>query len=151
MPAIFFSDGSTGYHASSVGDVTIAFTMSQAYDNLFLDLYGRDSFTFRDNNLTIQFFNGSWAGGSMTEQITGFNVNDATFHGRVTATSTTRADRFQITRPFPLPNGDQDTGVNYFTMMEIRANGIPEPSSAVLVMAGAITMVMRRKRRNQTQ
>jgi len=106
MPAIYFSDGSTGYHGALAGDITIAFTMSQAYDNLFLDLYGRDSFPLRDNNLTIQFFNGSWASGSMTEQITGFDVNDATFHGRVTATSTTRADRFQITRPFPLPNGD---------------------------------------------
>lgn len=149
MPATYFSDGSTGYHGAIVGDATIAFTMDTIYRNLAVDLYGRDSFFTRDNNLTIQFFWGSWNPGDMVDQITGFDVSDVTQHGRVTASSSEIiADRFLVTSPFPLPNGHENTGVNYFTMLEVRAIGsvAPEPSRLCLMLAAGLLGVLRRRR-----
>lgn len=148
MPATFFSDGSTGYHAAIVGPATIAFTMDTIYNDLAVDLYGRDSFLTRDNNLTIQFFWGSWSPGAMVDEITGFDVSDATQHGRVTATSSVIADRFLVTCPYPLPNGHENTGVNYFTMMEVRAIGTaaPEPSRVMLLIVAAGMGLLRRRR-----
>lgn len=147
MPNIGWDD-TIAYHAAlPYGDVTLAFTLPGLRNQMTLDLYGRNSYVHRDNNLTVTFFSGSWLPGDITETIGGINVSDVTFHARVTAHPDTLADRFSITCPFPAPSGHDGDGNNYFTLFEVRANGIPEPSVMMLWTVGAAcAMVLRRRK-----
>ncbi len=107
--------GSTCYHHKNQTDAVLAFTFDGSYDNLFLDIYGRDSCVDRDNGLTIEFYDGSWDVADLTETISGFSVTDSTpWHSRATAKPSTQADRILITGPH-----------TNLTLFELRAGGIP--------------------------
>ncbi|HQY88013.1 MAG TPA: PEP-CTERM sorting domain-containing protein [Tepidisphaeraceae bacterium] len=128
-----------GYHAIQDA-ATMAYTFDDTYQNLFIDLYGRDSWFERDDNLTIRFYDGSWAG-VPTQVITPFSISDTPpYYSRVTPDTNTLADRFSIS-----------SDAVYLTIMEVRASGsvgsIPEPSTLLMVSAGTLIGLRRRNRK----
>ncbi len=105
------ADALKGYNGQEVPPITVAYTFGGASDGLFFDLYGRDNCCFeRDNDLTMELFNGDWT--TPVSTTTGFAVSDsAPYAGRFTPSSSIVADRIRITGPA------------FFTLMEIRGNG----------------------------
>ena len=134
------SNYTNGFHGNS-GNPTIAYTLGDTYENLFIDLYGRNTQLERDNDITIRFYSGSWLAGDLTQEITGFAIADASpYHGRVTAAPGTEADRFSLSSPTQ----------TFFTIQETRANGtvVPEPTAGLLLLSAAALLGVRRRSRS---
>lgn len=141
LPDMAFNNaGSDGYHANNGTAVTLAYTFGDAFRSLFFDLYGRNvaemgpGGQLRDNNLTLELYHGGWAAGDLVHTSPSFDISDvAPEFARYTAPASIVADRVKINGPDP-----------NFTLMEIRANGIPEPSVALLAVAGGLLLRRRR-------
>ena len=140
-PAPTQSVGGTAgfFHNNGHNPAIVALTFNETYDNVFLDLYGRDGFTDRDDNFTIEFYDGSWDAADLTQQISGFSIpGHPTYYARATAAPDTEADRFLLR-----------SSHEFFTLMELRANGalLPEPASAALLLVAAGVFLTRVPRR----
>lgn len=126
-----------GWHAN-LGGGTLSFTLTGGAimaDTVYLDLYGRTNFITRDNNYTVTLFNGNYT--TQVAQLTGQGVADAApFFNRSTFNLGTAVtfDRIQVS-----------SSTDYFTVMEVRAAAIPEPSAALLGGLGMIALLRRRR------
>lgn len=126
-----------GWH-TDVGGGTLSFTLTGGAimaDTVYLDLYGRVSNFDRDNNYTVTLFNGDYS--TQVAQLTGQGVPDiAPYFNRSTFNLGTAVtfDRIQVS-----------SSTNYFTVMEVRAAAIPEPSAALLGGLGMIALLRRRR------
>jgi alpha-galactosidase len=109
---------------------TIAYDFDDTYDNLFVDLYGRDStaaIEARDDSFDVEF----WLAGVLQETIaTGI---DSTHHVRVTASPGTQADSIRIIETAGSPNK--------FALAEIRVSGVnltaSSPTSITMIATTA--------------
>jgi hypothetical protein len=110
---------------------TIAYDFDDTYDNLFVDLYGRDStaaIEARDDFFDVEFR----LAGVLQETIaTGI---DSTHHVRVTASPSTQADSIRIVETAGSPNK--------FALAEIRVNGVDpivsNPTSITMIATTAV-------------
>ena len=113
------------FHGTAGIDDVIALDFDDNYDNLFVDIYGRDGSTnaeYRDDDFDVVFY----FEGAAVETISNASIG-ATWHTRVTASAGTVADsvrlvdnRLETGNPDPLwPAND-----NAFTILEVRANGV---------------------------
>jgi hypothetical protein len=123
--------GGTLSYTLTVGAITTGATNS----TIFFDLYGRTANLDRDNNYTVTLFNGNYA--TQVAQLTSQGVADASpYHNRSTFNLGTGVtfDRIQVT-----------SSTNYFTVMEVRAASVPEPSAALLGGLGTLCLLRRRR------
>ena len=139
------------FHGTAGIDDVIALDFDDSYNNIFVDIYGRDGSTnaeYRDDDFDVVFY----FEGAVVEAISTSILPDDNWHTRVTASAGTVADsvrlvdnRLESGNPDPLwPAND-----NAFTIVEVRANGvvaIPEPATLGLVAAfgGGILFIRRR-------
>jgi len=128
------------FHGASSGvwDV-IALDFNSTYDNLFIDIWGRDgnpSVEGRDDNFDVLFY----LGGVIQETINSGIGSGDNFYTRVIASAGTQADSIRIV--------DKKSEDNAFTLTEIRVNttAVPEPSSTALLGLGGLALILRRRK-----
>jgi len=131
---------------STDGDLTTQYAVlfDQVYSDIFVDFYARtdDPGAYnRDDNLQFRFYNGGWAIGNLIYTETPVTIdNSGTGHNRITILNSVEVDRLAIYN---------DSSTNW-SIAELRGNGIPingipEPASAVLVAAGGLVLLSRRR------
>jgi len=146
---------SNGYHASIRGDavLTVDFiggapTLGQG-DVIAFDLYGRVGCCFdRDDNLDIELYyaEGASSLGSLVTTLSTLSISDdepvwvRAYYAPAPGDSP--IDRIRIVAHDS--NGRNDN--NFFTLLEIRAAVVPEPSTGLLALAGIIGIAMQRTR-----
>ena len=116
-----------------------AVQFGDVYTNIIVDFYARtdDPGAYnRDDNLTFYFFNGSWNAADLTHTQFNVNINNAAVHNRITIPDTVEADRFRIF----------NSSSTNWSIAELRAIGVPEPSS--LALLGVCGFVLARRRRS---
>ena len=138
-----FSSVVGGWHADTGGG-TLSYTLtggpittSAANAIIYFDLYGRDApaLVGRDNNYTVTLYNGNYI--TQVAQLTGQGASDAApYFNRSTFNLGTGVtfDRIQVT-----------SSTDYFTVMEVRAATVPEPSAALLGGLGMLALMRRRR------
>jgi hypothetical protein len=101
---------------------TIAYDFDDMYDNLFVDLYGRNAFEGRDDSFDVEFR----LAGVLQETIaTGI---DSSHHVRVTASPGTQADSIRIV--------ETAGSANKFALAEIRVNSFgPNVGTSISMIA----------------
>lgn len=146
LPDQAYNSNNDGFHADESIDTTatLFFTVTGGFTaagstEVFFDLYGRDSFTTRDNNYNVTLLTGG-TGGAVVGSAIGEAVPDASpFHNRTTIAigsgvsfDTIRVDGFD----------------RYFTVMEVRAatETVPEPTSFALIGLAGVGCLLRRRR-----
>lgn len=148
--------GSRGYHAfvPNNGDALLVYSTTGGEltvgSQFVLDLYGRNSFGNRDNDIDIQLFSGG-TGGTLVAQLNGLAIAGNPQHVRADfASELGKNSTFDTIQIIGHGIGDGPQGQNTFTLMEIRAAGdapiIPEPATATLALFGIGGLVMRRRR-----
>ncbi len=127
VQAPFLNNGYTGPQ----GTPSVAYTLGGSYSAISFDLYGRsDAVPERDNGLILRLYNGDWLLPVFTSGP--FDIPDsAPYYARYTTPALIVADRVKITGP------------DFFTLMEIRAFAVPEPSTVGLFLLGGL--VLRRR------
>ena len=141
------------FHGTKGIDDVIAFDFDDSYDNIFVDIWGRDGSTnaeYRDDDFNVVFY----FEGAAVETISNASI-DAGHYIRVTASAGTVADSFRLVDN-RLESGNPDptwpANDNVFTILEVRANGVavvPEPGTSALLgglLALGHVMVRRRRR-----
>lgn len=105
------------------------------YNEIHIDFYPRtdDPSAFdRDDNLTFIFYNGDWL--TPVDTVTGVFIDNTAGATGVDALPATEADRFLIT-----------TSPINWSIAELRATGVPEPSAILLSCVGLLAVVRRRR------
>jgi hypothetical protein len=140
------------FHGTKGTDDVIALDFDDNYNNLFVDIWGRNGSTnseYRDDDFDVVFY----FEGAVVETFSNASIG-ATWHTRVTASAGTVADSFRLVDN-RLESGNGDAGWanndNAFTIVEVRANGVavPEPGTSALLgglLALGHVMVRRRRR-----
>ena len=120
------------FHGTTSEFAVIAYDFDGTYDNIFVDLYGRDDLGAglgccldRDDSFDVQL----WLGGELQETIAG--SIDGTFHDRVSASPGTLADSIRFVDTAASPNS--------LTIMELRVNGTePAPTPTPIPASGPV-------------
>ena len=138
LPDQVYSSNGDGFHAQQPAgtDAILSYTLTDGpltlNGNVNFDLYGRNGFVNRDNDIDIQLFNGDYV--TPVAELTGLAISDtAPFFVRGTLPlSGTTFDRVRLVA------GDSNGGgnPNFFTLLELRANVEPVPEPTSLLVCG---------------
>ncbi len=107
------------------------------YSEIHIDFYPRtdDPGAYnRDDSLTFRFYNGDWT--TPVETITGVFIDNTAGATGIDALPATEADRFLIT-----------TAPVNWSIAELRATGVPEPSVPLISSLAALGVGLRRRRK----
>ena len=148
-----------GYHASLLGDAILTYDIIggaialEAGQVIAIDFYGRENCCpARDNDFDLELYyaEGKGSSGALVATLAGLGIPDeGPFWLRAyytPAPGDLPVDRLRIVAR----DSDGGSTPNHFTLMELRAVVVPEPSSGLLALFGGALALRRRRPTNPT-